>query len=724
MRLSRQSENDNDGDGVPDDLDLDDDDDGVNDEFDPTPLDRDDDGINDADDDDDDGNGIDDVDEVTLEDGEFTLLAGQAVDGLFSFDEDVELVIGFANLDVGIHPLVATFGYDIEIWSVPSDDESDLAGGTYPLTEDLEESFWVSAILDPADVFTVDVAWDEEMILHFQGDVVVANATANISCDGGPVTQVTLGQYTDLEIQCDAPHAVVTIEISTGGDLLRYTLLYERDQAIVEIVQNQPMFGINQVPAGLDLWSLANVGGGQLMDIDGDEGGVVRFHDRTGQIVLSRDVDDSGLISVPSTATSFDVMDAGEYEFIIIDPDAQSITAIEPSPLTMGQTFSIDLTAAQHHSITARTEQMWVLPQANLSVSSPSHPSVAVIEIDDAATGNGLLSATISLDSSDLGIGVHTLTLTVDSTWTGPRSIDLELVVEDDPNTPPTISGPESLTFGASDIAQTWSYVLFDVDGDDMTLTLIEGPPEMEVDGTAWSVTWPPMEVGNYTVIVEVDDGRDTARFTTLIEVTAEPPPVEDIPGCTNETATNHDPLATLNDGSCVFPDPIEEEEEEEEEEDGTGGPGDQDPPPTGAGNDQDSKKSKSSDSDHILLIAGSATLLIALLALTTLMVLRRRGDKDPLIHQEEMVEAVWDAQPQIEAPAMMPASIPMAVAPEPVRPIAAPAPQVEEPSRANSYLDLVGGGEYTKDERGTIYTDLNGSEWVQLADGSFVRLN
>ena len=726
-KLSRQAsngENDNDGDGIPDDLDPDDDDDGVDDEFDPTPHDRDDDGIDDADDDDDDGNGIDDDDEVILEEGNLSLAAGEELSGIFSFDEDVELAFGIANMDVGIHPLLATFGYDIEIWSVPSDDASDLAAGTYPLTEDLEESFWVSAILDSSDVFTVDVAWDEEMILHFQADAAVVDATANISCDGGAVTQVTLGQYTDLEIDCDAPHATATIEISTDTDLLRYTLLYERDQAIIEIVQNQPMFGINQVPAGLDFWSLANVGGGQLMDINGDVGGVVRFYDRLGQTVLSRDVDDAGLISIPSTATLFDVSGAGEYEFIVIDPDAHSISASEPSPVILGQTFSIEVSVAQHHSITERTEQMWTLPSANFTISSPSHPIVAVIEIDDDATGNGLMSANISIDSSDLGIGVHTLTLTVDSTWTGPRSIDLELVVEDDPNTPPTISGPESLTFGASDIAQTWSYVLFDVDGDDMTLTLIEGPPEMEVDGTAWSVTWPPAEVGNYTVIVEVDDGRDTARFTTLIEVTAEPPPVEDIPGCTNETATNHDPLATLNDGSCVFPEDPIEEEEEEEEEGGTDGPDGSDPPPTGAGNDQDSKKSKSSDSDHMLLIAGSAILLVALLALTTLMVLRRRGDKDPLIHQEEMVEAVWDAQPQVEAPAMMPAPIPMAVAPEPVRPIAAPAPQVEGPSRANSYLDLVGGGVYTKDERGTIYTDLNGSEWVQLADGSFVRLN
>ena len=36
---------------------------------------------------------------------------------------------------------------------------------------------------------------------------------------------------------------------------------------------------------------------------------------------------------------------------------------------------------------------------------------------------------------------------------------------------------------------------------------------------------------------------------------------------------------------------------------------------------------------------------------------------------------------------------------------------------------ELAGGGEYSVDDRGTIYTDLSGYEWVHLADESFVRL-
>ena len=50
--------------------------------------------------------------------------------------------------------------------------------------------------------------------------------------------------------------------------------------------------------------------------------------------------------------------------------------------------------------------------------------------------------------------------------------------------------------------------------------------------------------------------------------------------------------------------------------------------------------------------------------------------------------------------------------------------PEPVAPTRVNSYLELVGGGEYSTDERGTIYTDPTGYEWVQLADGSFVRMN
>ena len=53
--------------------------------------------------------------------------------------------------------------------------------------------------------------------------------------------------------------------------------------------------------------------------------------------------------------------------------------------------------------------------------------------------------------------------------------------------------------------------------------------------------------------------------------------------------------------------------------------------------------------------------------------------------------------------------------------------PEVQEsttPARVDSYMQLTGGGEYTTDQRGVIYTDPSGIEWVQLGDGSFIRIN
>ena len=45
-------------------------------------------------------------------------------------------------------------------------------------------------------------------------------------------------------------------------------------------------------------------------------------------------------------------------------------------------------------------------------------------------------------------------------------------------------------------------------------------------------------------------------------------------------------------------------------------------------------------------------------------------------------------------------------------------------PTRVESYMQLTGGGQYSTDQRGVVYTDPSGVEWVQLGDGSFVRIN
>jgi hypothetical protein len=791
MRLYRQAtngENDNDGDGIPDDLDPDDDDDGVNDEFDSTPLDRDDDGENDAVDDDDDGNGIDDEDEVTLEDGEFTLLAGQAVGGLFSFDEDVELAIGLANLDIGFHPLAATFGYDIEIWTMPSADASE--GGAYHLTEDLQESFWVSEEVDASDNFTVDLPWDEGMIMSFEAEgIVYENSTfAWISCfDGAPVTQVTLSQYTEIEILCDAPYSIVTISIATEMDLMEYSLTYERSQTAASVINEIPMFGINQVEGSEDSWNLESVGPGQSIEIYGDEGGSITFYDLQGQTILTEvirpsqqanqvdtdrdgysdaeeqacqsdemdafsipiDTDGDGIcdvqdafpydpnqssypriISIPSTAESFSISDAGYYGFIVIEPIAQSLSVTAPGPVAIGEMLTIEVSSSQEHNLNAmltsnRIPYMWNISAPSLEFGVPSHQSVAHINASNVTSTDSWPSvstdsiATISMNSSDLGAGLHVLTISVESSWTGTLFYDVTLVV----NTPPTITGPANLTFESSDIIRSWSYDMFDADGDDLSLLLIAGPPEMVVNASAGMLEWPPAEVGNYTVIVAVDDGWDTTRFTTLVEVTEAPQPsVDDILGCTNETATNYDFSANVDDGSCDYGD---NDSNTNEGEDGGGEPAPGQQPQPEDGSDEDSnQKSGSDEYGMTLFIAGTAIIIVLLTVLVSFMLFRRRVDEASFTPDEPATMPTWGAQPPMEPAAVMPAPA-MPPDPVPMRTAVARTPQAVEPAtRANSYLDLIGGGAYSSDERGTIYTDPSGYEWVQMEDGSFVRLN
>ena len=790
LRLSRQSADDNDGDGVPNDIDLDDDDDGVLDEVDPTPLDRDDDGQDDAVDRDDDGNGIDDEDEVTLEDGEFMLFAGDSVGGLISFEEDVELVIGFANLDIGVHPLAATFGYDVEVWTLPAADDSDLLGGPLHLTEDLQGSFWISGEADPSDNFTVDLPWDEGMILTFETeDRVPENSTyALVSCfDGAPENQVPLSQYTDVVLQCDSPYSLVTVSIVTEMDLVAYSLTYKRGQDPITISDEMPQFGINQVAGGDDSWELENVGPGQLIDIFGGENGTITFYDLQGQTILTEvieiaptnstsevdtdqdgysdveeqacqsdksdptsipaDSDGDGIcdlqdafpfeanphrvsrtISIPSTAKSFSIRDAGNYGFIVFESEMQSLSATVPEVVRFGEIFTIEVTSQQEQefvelSSSIRAPHMWSISSPLLEFDVPSHPNLTFINWSNVSSADPSLSistdsaATITLNSSDLGVGSHILTLSVNSSWTGAQSHDITLVV----NTPPTIGGPLNLTFESGDIVQSWSYELSDLDGDDMVLVLIAGPPQMVVNASAGSLEWIPSEIGNYSVTVAVDDGLNTALFTTQIEVTeAREPSVEDVLGCTDETATNYVPSANVDDGSCDYRDGSSNSNNSGE---GTNSP-DQ---PTDSGNGDSENVGQNSGFDKYgtyFLVGGSVFVLVLFGALVTFMLIRRSDDDMAYPSEELTTIPEWDAPSPVES---APVSVAPTVASEavPVQGTEVSAPQpAAPPNRVNSYLDLIGGGAYSSDERGTIYTDPSGYEWVQLADDSFVRLN
>ena len=814
-RLYRQETNgmnDNDGDGVADDLDLDDDDDGVADEFDPSPFDRDDDGIDDKDDDDDDGNGVNDTEEVELEYGEFTLLAGQEFSGIISFDQDVELAIVFANTEVGSHPLVSTFGYDISVGTLPPTDVSE--SGLYHLNENLEESFWVSGIIDTSDNFTVDLPWDEGMQITFQSqDVIFENSThAWINCSSeGSERKIDLGQYTVIDIQCDEPYSVVTISIVTNMNLVEYSLFYERSQTHLSVINEKPIFGINQVANGDDLWNLESVGPGQLVEFYGAEGGSISFYDLQSQHIQTNFLVNSGIvdttdtdldgysdiseqfcqsdyldalsvpndsdgdgvcdihddypfdsaigmmpslieISVPSNANSFSITEAGYYGFMVFEPNVQSVSISIPEPVVIGGTLNFEVIATQQKNFDSpqyvdRIDNMFNIFSPSLEFTVLSHQTIVDVNVSTESESGSMqmyvtnLTASLSIDSVDLGIGTHILSVAVNSSWTGIKNYDITLVVNDYPNTAPQISGVEYLEINTNE-SISWFYNASDSDADTLSFELLNGPSDAILeqignnsDGlTSIKITWNPVNQGAYNFVIEVSDGTDSTQITTIIDVIESI--TSEIGGCMDEDVINFDPAATITDGICEYDDVIDDDNEvtdddkNDEKDDEKDDENIIDPD-----KNQSTSESDSDEYDSTIVTIGTiGTLMLLLVALSIMMVRRRRGTEMPFDHEISPI-GQWDnsqSMNTVPMPGVMPALAPVLAVPDSVSNVPqvghyhAP-PVISEPAvpnRVNSYLDLVGGGGYSTDERGTIYTDPSGYEWVQLADDSFVRLN
>ena len=691
-RLWNQSvngDNDNDGDGIPNDIDEDDDDDGVLDASDPTPYDRDDDGINDAEDEDDDGNGIADIDEALFESGEFNLSSGKSHTQLIQISGTKEIGYWILNADSYNHPLLGSFGFDIEFWSMPPEDASDLVTGAYQISEDLEQSFWVSSVVDASDTFTVDVAWDEGMILQFKADSGLLGATAEISCGNGPFAIVELGMKTVLEIDCQEPHSTGNIVISSDSQLMEYSLLYERKEATVEVVMDYPMFGTNQVESGSDFWNLVSIAPGQMIDINGDGAGAIKFYNREGQVVATESVNSStGSINIPATAKKFSVIDAGDYQFIVSNPNRQYTSVKSPEPVLIGEIVTIDITSTQRHDLSAmlnseRIYYMWNLSSPSLEFDVTSHQNITQIEEANVTHSEFFPSVStdsttiISVNSSGLGIGQHVLTISVESSWTGIIYYDVTLVVNDLPNTPPQLSGTENFTLEVN-TTSSWIYYATDSDGDELTFSLINSPSnillEAEFDVAIGSgivtLSWQPQTEGIYSVTLVASDGIDTNVFSTIIDVVPVlAPPVDDVYGCMDATANNFNSTATIDDDSCEYSDDeinkideIDENNTSQEPQSNISNEGGND---KGGSEEESNQKSDYSTSGGVMI--GSVIGLIVLIVIVSMLVIRRPGEDDISFDQEMPSMQQWD-DPQPLPIAPIPGM--MAAPPPPVAPI------------------------------------------------------
>jgi hypothetical protein len=821
MKLNRQEmngDNDNDGDGLNDDIDLDDDDDGVEDQFDPTPLDRDDDGIPDKDDSDDDGNGIDDVNETTLDEGDFLLSPRESIGGIFSYDEDTELVVAFANFDVGSHPLTATFGYDIEVWTVPLDDASEMSNSSYRLVENIAENFWASSIVDPYDNFTIELPWDEGMILSFNtGADSIYNTSAMISCyEGAPEEKINLGQNTDIPINCDSPYSSVQISIYTEMHLINYSLTYKRSQATIQVMNEMPIFGINQISNGEDLWALSLSGPGQLLEFYGLEGGSVSFFDRDGQSIQTEmqilsemvgitdtdqdgysdimerfcnsnsfdafsspiDYDGDGVcdiwdeypddftqgempslvekvgqITIPSNAATFSITDSGYYAFMVFEPNTQSLSMPLLEPVIIGDVISFEVSVNQGEIFNSpdyidRVDYMFNIFSPSLELAVLSYEDVVDVNItydylnDSLEIYSSNLTALISIDSEDLGIGTHTLSMAVSSSWTGIKNYDITLIVNAYPNSAPEISGLDYLEINSNQTS-FWFYNASDADADTLSFTITEGPNDVTLEQigqnsqgfTSIKLSWNPVSPGMYNFVIEVGDGIDYSQISTTVEVIEEIVN-SDVSGCMDYLAKNFNSNANIDDGSCEYDDVIDDNNQTDDNLTNDNLTDDDLTDESWEGDDdQNTESNKDSDDTKDNQFGSMATTVTAvtgvviLLLVITLFMIRKKGDggfsNDNTPDSLEQWNDTQDfySTPQINSPVIGNVNtVQENTITEQITPVVQPENIV--PNRVNSYLDLNGGGEYTTDERGVVYTDPSGYEWAQIADGSFVRMN
>ena len=115
-------------------------------------------------------------------------------------------------------------------------------------------------------------------------------------------------------------------------------------------------------------------------------------------------------------------------------------------------------------------------------------------------------------------------------------------------NNPPEIqyvvANPDTLEMGALALI---SCSASDIDGDELSYVWSCQYGSFPEGVTTNSVQWiAPHETGDYMITVTVSDGEITINRTLTIHVL-------EISGCTDPTAVNYFPEATIDNGSCVY---------------------------------------------------------------------------------------------------------------------------------------------------------------------------
>lgn len=381
---------------------------------------------------------------------------------------------------------------------------------------------------------------------------------------------------------------------------------------------------------------------------------------------------------------------------------------------------------------------MWDVEYPNLELYiSQNQNSIQLIDqqtVNYSTSGvvNNEIRSSFSIDSGQLEIGSNLVSFDYSSDWHGEFELHVEIDVFDKINTIPEISGPTYLEFNQSNGSAFWTYEVSDLDGDVLTVSLAQpvdgleiGPTSIDSTGTL-GVNWAfaDLEDENYEITIIIEDDESLIEYNTVLKLIFEIITPADVYGCLDVNALNYNEMATVDDGSCQFEEVIENETNQTVDDDI-----DDENNLTEDDNDKSGDESKADSADDNTMmysIFGIIAFLLLCVVLISLRVSRSKRIDQPNIFEEQNLVEDLSYLNQFQPSTSIQSHSAEFVAPiSQVQPVQAPTVQANNgPTRVESYMQLTGGGQYSTDQRGVVYTDPSGVEWVQLGDGSFVRIN
>ena len=431
-------------------------------------------------------------------------------------------------LEVGIYlygyenPHIIDGNYKIHIWELPNNHpiDDDYANAN-PLAEGNHYG-WVDSLEDPYDIISWEVfdGESQDIYVFFDRSVEASISAVWMPDDMTQATYVidevnaTEGAFISID-ETGMGQVYLIIESNIGRT--NYSVFVEESIESPILPFGDVVFSEIGVIDDLDYWTVEILPG---LPVVVTFGTADELFNLSGAYSLTAwAVDPSGNMIYPNSDNNFifDNEEGGNYE-IYVDGlgggywlwafiDHEPIVYTEPAKsATVGQEYSTTFEAI--HWIES-INRGWYL-DAFLTYSIEQGPSGLTI---DQYTGDLSMTAT----SSDTGI--NPVTILVESDWIVPLRYTYDLTVNDQPNNPPTVDPINGI------VAQEGEFIQFgvtanDIDGDNLSIQLEDGPNGMVIDVNSWTISWTPLSSGSYTIIIEViDDRGESTTVSSIITV-------------------------------------------------------------------------------------------------------------------------------------------------------------------------------------------------------------